>query len=210
VDSKRGFDGQITFFEGRFFNEKQGFDFEEKIKSKFHLTENNTLVASQKMEFFIYANHPVYDPVGKEICDIVSQYFVEKPEEYFNIFPNSANDFINFDFPAIEQLLVRRILSWKDNELISAPKDVIILYSKGIQPDTIAFSNLLHLQLSYQNLPISTYLATSAKERLFQINSTPIPRAMAPRFYDLLENPSNQSLWNDLSKKLKEYEVLLD
>ena len=207
---KRGFDGQITFFEGRFFNEKQGTEFEEKIKNKYHLTEKNTLGSSQKMELFLYANSLKYDPLGKEICDLVSQYFVEKPEEYFNIFPNSANDFINFEFPTIEQLIVRRILSWKEDELISAPKDVIILYSKGIQPDTIAFSNLLHLQLSFQNLPISTYLATSAKERLFQINSTPIPRALAPRFYDLLENPANQSMWNDLGKKLKEYEVLLD
>ena len=207
---KRGFSGEIIYFAGRFFNDVQGLEFETKLKSKFQFTENNAADASQKMQHFIYANHSVYDPVGKVISDLISQFFSEKPEEYFNTFPSSNHDFINFEYPEIEQIIVRRKITWKSNELLSEAKDIILLYKSGIQPDTISFQQLYQFNLSINNLPITTYLATSSKERLFQINTTPVPRAIAPLMYDLLENPKNNIIWNQLLQKQNEYEAFLD
>jgi hypothetical protein len=207
---KRGFSGEIIYFAGRFFNEIQGIEFENKLKTKFHLTENNSMEASQKMQHFLYANHAIFDPVGKNISDLISQFFTEKPEEYFNTFPNSNHDFINFEFPEIEQLVVRRKIIWKSDNLLSEPMDIILLYRNGIQPDTLSFQNLFKFNLKMELLPLATYLATSSKERLFQINTTPVPRAIAPLMYDLLENPKNNTIWNQLLQKQKEYEAFLN
>ena len=207
---KRGFSGEIIFFEGRFFDEEEGLKFEEKIKSKFHFSENNALDVSQKMEHFLYGNHAIYDPLGKEISDVFSQFFTEKPEEYFNIFPQSKQDFLNFDFPEIEQIIVRRKIFWKNNQLESEPKDLVFLYRYGIQPDTFSIQQIFKLNLSYNQLSMATFLATSSKERLFQINSSPIPREFSTSFYDLLENPNSKLMWGQLIQKQKEYETLLD
>jgi hypothetical protein len=207
---KRGFSGEIIYFAGRFFNEIQGIEFENKLKTKFHLTENNSMEASQKMQHFLYANHAIFDPVGKNISDLISHFFTEKPEEYFNTFPNSNHDFINFEFPEIEQLVVRRKIIWKSDNLLSEPMDIILLYRNGIQPDTLSFQNLFRFNLKMELLPLATYLATSSKERLFQINTTPVPRAIAPLMYDLLENPKNNTIWNQLLQKQKEYEAFLN
>ncbi len=207
---KRGFSGEIIFFSGRFFNDKEGLAFEEKLKSKYSFSENNSLDASQKMQHFLYANHAVFDPIGKELADLFFQFFSEKPEEYFNNFPSTNRDFINFEFPEIEQIVVRRKLYWKTEELSSEAKDVIFLYKSGIQPDTISFQQLFKFNLSLNQLPITTFLATSFKERLFQINSTPVLRVMAPFIYDFLENPKNKPNWNQLLQLQKEYEAILD
>jgi len=207
---KRGFSGEIIFFAGRFFSEEKGHQFEEKIKSKFHLTENNEMGISRKMEHFLYANHAQYDPIGTEIANLFENYFSENPEQYFNLFPFTTLDFTQFRFPKLEQIVVRRRISKKNKNLFSEPVDVIMLYKDGIKPDTIKFSELQNLHIPYQNLGLYTYLATSAKERLIQVNSTPIPLPLASRMFDLIENEKNLDLWNRLSQKLKEYEGFLD
>jgi hypothetical protein len=206
IIQERNFNGHLVFFEGRWFNEKNGQDFTQKITSKHLLPTHQTSPEQKKMEYFLYANHEKFDPMGQVICSKIYQYFLNNPENYFNLFPNANIPFWNPEFQIPNQIIVRKLLKYK-NELVAIPQDIILLYNNGATPDTLSFSDISQLNIKVGELTLDWYLGASSPERLFQVNASPIHQKCALIMAKILDDPKN---WNQLMSLYHSYEAYLD